>query len=100
MKLIEKMSDQIEEEICDARKYIECALKLKENYQQISKMYYDLANEEIKHAEKIHEAVMELIEDYKEQHDAPPSHMMYVYQYLHDKHVDREQEVKILIGSY
>ena len=44
MKIIETLSNQIEEELEDAEKYIRCALEKKEQDPALADTYYRLAN--------------------------------------------------------
>ena len=54
MKIIKKLSEYIEEEIGDAEKYAECALKTKQDYPQVSELFYMLSGEELTHMERLH----------------------------------------------
>lgn len=100
MKEIEKLSEHIEEEINDAHKYIQCAMFYKEDRPQLASMYRDLAQEELVHMNRLHEQVTELIKEYKSKHGEPPAEMMWVYEYLHNKHIKDVEDVRILIGNF
>lgn len=66
MKLIEKLSEYIEEEIEDANKYVDCALKWKEDNPMLAKSFYDLSVQELNHMSILHEEVVKAINDYKQ----------------------------------
>ena len=100
MKLIRLLSDYIEEEIGDAHKYAQKALELKHEYPDTSKLFYTLSTEELDHANRLHKVVVNLIETYRSEKGEPPKEMMFVYDYLHKKQIDRTAEVKNLQAMY
>ena len=95
MKIIEKLSDMMEEEMCDAEKYIECAMKWKEDDMMLAKMFSDLSADELKHAMLLHENATRLINDYKQRGNTVPPEMQAVYDYLHDKHLEKFNNIKV-----
>ena len=100
MKIIEKVSDMIQEEIADAEKYIRCALMHKEDFPTLADTFYKLSGEEITHMNMLHDQVTEIIANYRREHGEPPASMMAVYEYLHRKQIDKVAEVKTLWGMY
>lgn len=100
MKIIEMLSDYIEEEITDSEKYARRALENKTDYPDAAKLFYTLSLEEMEHANKLHGAVVDLIEKYKVSHGEPPREMMAIYEYLHKKQIDRVAEVKTLQSMF
>ena len=100
MKEIKKLEDQIGEELHDAKKYIKCALNYKEENKPLADMYYKLANDEMGHMNTLHEMVVDIIQDYRDEHGEPPAEMMAVYNYIHEKHIDKAKDVKMLISMY
>jgi hypothetical protein len=48
MKVISDLADQIECEIRNAEKYIDCALRKKEEYPALAETYYKLSEERMK----------------------------------------------------
>lgn len=100
MKLIEKLSEMIDEEIEDAGKYAKCALKYKEENPALSKTFYDLSTDEMRHMTLLHDEVARIIAQYRKENGEPPTAMLAVYDYLHEKQIERAKEVKDYQAMY
>ena len=100
MQLIQKIEDQIDEELHDAKKYIKCAMKYKEDHKDLADLYYWLSQKEMTHADKLHKQVVAIIEEYRRREGEPPAEMLAVYNYLHDKEIDKAKEVKMMWDMY
>ena len=94
MRIIQKLSDMISEEISDAAKYADCALKHKDDNPPLADTFYRLSTEEMQHMNMLHEQVARIIKAYREEKGEPPAEMMAVYNYLHGKQIDSAAEVK------
>ena len=88
----------MEEEVVDARKYAKCSRKFKETDPELSRTFAQLANEELSHMERLHTQAERIIKQYRESHGDPPAAMMAIYDYLHDKQIEKVAEVKMLLN--
>lgn len=96
MKIIEKLSDMISEEIGDAEKYIKCALKYKDENRGLADVFNSLSNDEMRHMQILHGEVTKLIEQYRQKKGEPPADMLAVYNYLHEQQIDHASDVKAM----
>ena len=97
---IKKLEEQIGEELHDAKKYIKCALKHKDDNKQLADLYYTLSNEEMSHMERLHSMVVTIIQEYRDKNGEPPKDMLAVYNYIHEQNVEKAREVKSLITMF
>ena len=100
MKIIEKLSDMISDELSDAEKYAKCALKHKEERPSLAQTFYTLSIDEMKHANMLHDEVTKVINEYRSSGNEVPAEMTAVYNYLHDKQIERATSIKIIQESY
>lgn len=100
MKIIEKLSERIEEEICDAKSYAMLALETQDEYPELSRTLYTISLQEMEHMRMLHEAVVKVIEDYKRVNGEPPEKMLAVYDYLHKKHIEKAADAKTIQAMY
>lgn len=100
MNVIKCMAENIEEELSDAEKYIELAMKWKEEQPEAADLFYELSLEEMGHANKIHETIEEIITEYRQKTGDPPKDMMTLYNYLHERHKNDAMRIKVKQGMY
>ena len=100
MKIIQWLSERIEEEICDAKTYAEKALMEKKDYPKLADTLIKISDQEMQHMALLHNEVVDIIEDYRKKNGEPPKDMMAVYEYLHKKQIDKSAEVKAMQTMY
>jgi ferritin len=100
MLLIKKLSKMIKEEICDAEKYANCALKYKDEDRTLADVFYTLANEELRHMDMLHAQVVRLINTQKAKGVTVPTGMQEIYDYIHEEEIENTREVRVLLDMY
>lgn len=100
MRIIKCLTEYINEELHDAQKYAEKALKVKADYPEVAEVFENLSNEELKHMYSLHGQVTRLIENYRKLQGEPPANMLAVYEYLHEEAIKKEKEVRLLQQMY
>lgn len=100
MKIIEKLSSLIEDEIDGAKCYAKMAVEYRDTMSDFARTLYSMSNDEMDHMGKLHNAVVTMIDHYREEHGEPPAHMMALYDILHRKHIDDAAAVKSLQSLY
>lgn len=99
MKIIEKVVELIDEELCDAKRYIKLADKEYE-HESLSECFAALAEEEMGHAKRLHTEVEKLIAEARERDGEPPAEMLAVYNYMHKKQIEKAEKIKRMIDEY
>lgn len=94
MNIIKCLSEMIGEEIADAKKYIDKALKYKDERRGLADVFAQLSSEEMKHMTMLHNEVTKIIDEYRQTNGEPPPNMQAVYDYLHELHMEKAAEVK------
>jgi hypothetical protein len=100
MQLIANLSDMIEEELEDAEKYIKCAMKHKDDHPSLAATFAKISLEEMGHVTLLHDQVVAIITEYRKEHGNPPEKMQGVYEYLHKKHVEKANSIKVMQGLF
>lgn len=100
MKIIKELSEMIEEELEGAEEYAKNALMLKEENPSLAKTFYDISLDEVKHINLLHDEVKKLIEAHRREKGDPPVAMMAVYEFLHEKHLDKAAKIKLMQAQY
>lgn len=100
MKIIKELSEYIEEEIADAGKYIEKALKCRAENPELADLMYQLSIEEMGHMSRIHGEVEKIIAKYRREKGEPPEAMLAVYNFLHERMIEKAKDVKVMQTMY
>lgn len=100
MTLIKTLIEEIEDEIDGAEEYAKCALKYREEHPTLARLFYDMSTDEMRHVDLLHGEIVKIIEDYRKKHGEPPAPMKAVYEYMHAKHIEEANEVRMLQNQY
>ena len=100
MKIIEKLSKMIEEELHDAEKYARCANRWKTENQDLAQLFFCLSNEEMEHMNLLHNMVVQIIQEYRRTQGEPPERMLAVYDYLHEKQMKHATKIKAMQAMF
>ena len=100
MKSIKDMSCTIEDILDNAEKNIRLAVKYKEDDPDSSKVYYSKSIEELNSVKPFHDRVVTIIKNYRAEKGEPPAPMMAIYEYEHEKHLDKNASIKKLQELY
>lgn len=100
MKIISDLVDSMMDEVHDAKHRIKKAYELKPEYLDIAKREYDIAVQELAHADKDHISAVELINAYRKDNGEPPADMLAVWNIKHEKYMDKYAKVKAMIDSF
>ena len=100
MKIIEILSEKIDEEINDAKSYIEMSIKYKEEYPELSRTLANISAQEMEHMNLLHNEAVILIKKYRETKGEPPADMLAVYNYLHKKQIEKSAQVRMMQNAY
>lgn len=100
MKLVKKIVKQIDDELEGAEEYIECASKYKEEYPSIANMYSEMSLAEMSHVDKLHGAVVSLINEMKAKGVEIDEKMMAIYEYEHNRAMDKATKIKVMQEMY
>ena len=100
MKMIQMLSEMIEDTIGCAEDYIESAIEYKDDYPDVAKVLYTLSENEMGNMSSLHTVVVKIIENYRRENGEPPVPMMAVYDYLHKKHIDHAARVRAMQTMY
>lgn len=98
--MIAKIIDDMLEELHDAKHRIKNAYNYKSEYPEIAKREYEIAVQELAHAEKDHASAVELVNKYAKEKGDPPEFMMEIWNEKHEHYIDKHARVKCMIDTY
>ena len=100
MTIIKKISEMIEEELEGAEHYAKCAVKHKDSDPTLAKTFYDISLDEMRHVTLLRDEVVKIIEMHRKEHGEPPAAMMAVWEYMHERHIEQANDVKMYQAQY
>lgn len=93
MDAVQSLEDDIDDELRDARKYAEKALRFADLTPAAADLYAKLSAAEMDHMAMLHKCVVQLIDLYRREHGAPPDEVLTIYDYLHQRHIQAAADV-------
>ena len=100
MKIIQLLSDYIDDEIDDAIKYAKMAIEYQEEYPALAETVYKISDEEIKHMTMLHGQVVSIIAEYRKKNGEPPEAMKMLYDIMHKKQIEHAAEARAYQSMY
>ena len=100
MKEIERLADQMDEEIEDLEEYVEEALEMKEKNPSLANTLFVIASDEKKHYNMLHMEVQRMIAEHKEKHGDPPPAMAALYDFVHRKQIQRMAKIESMMHMF
>lgn len=99
MERIGELARMICDEVCDARKYAKLALKAKDTSALAdARTFAEISNQELGHADKLHDMVVSAIAQAKQAGKEPPEGMERVWDWEHERIIEDTAEVRNLLG--
>ena len=96
MKIIRCLSEQIEQELDAAEEYAKKAIQYKEDYPATAKVLLTLSTTHLDNIKMLHEQVATLIANVRKEKGDPPMGMQTLYEYLHERHIDKAAAIRNL----
>lgn len=97
MKKIQRLIKDMCYELDAAEHYAKHALRNKDEDKELGDVYERVARQELDHCEMFHAQAVRLIREHGE---APNEAMRAVWEYEHDKIMERDAEIRVKLGLY
>ena len=98
MTKIKRLADELKDELCSAKEYAEEYLTYKaKNSEAWSKRYYEMANDELKHASYLHDRVVEEIDELRKVY-TPPEDMMKKWDSDHREYIEKAAWIRQMLA--
>ena len=100
MKIIKCLCEDMEYTLDAAEDDIKKAIMYKEEYPVAAKFFYTKSVMLMDSIKPQHDAVVALIADYRKEKGEPPEGMLAVYNYMHERHINKAAAIKALQDMY
>lgn len=97
MKKIQRLIKDMCYELDAAEHYAKHALRNKDEDKELGDVYERVARQELDHCEMFHAAAVRMIE---ESGKTAPEGMRAIWEYEHEKLIERKMEIQIKLGMY
>ena len=100
MKIIKCLCEDIEATLDAAEENIKKAMMYKEEYPVASRAFYTKSVALMDTIKLEHDAVVALIDGVKKEKGEPPAHMMAIYDYMHERQINKSAAIRALQEMY
>lgn len=100
MRIIKKLAEMIDDEIDGAIEYAEDAVLYKDSMPELGRMFAELAEEELGHVGRLHDAVAEIIKNAKEAGKSVPPGMMEMFEYVNKRQIGKVNEARNYLTQF
>lgn len=100
MQVIKCLSENIESTLDAAEENIKKAIMYKEEFPVAAKAFYNQSVTLMDSIKGQHDAVVNIIETYRKENGEPPAPMMAIYNYMHERHINKAAAIKNLQDMY
>lgn len=99
MKLIRDLVEEIKDELHGAKCYAKKATRYKTENPTLAKMYFDMAQDELKHTDMLHTEAVRAIEKQRAV-STPPQYMLDRWNEEHEEYVEKAAMIKYMLQMY
>lgn len=96
MKIIKELSTDIEKELDIAEQYAKKAIQYKTDWPDVAQGYFIASNTHLDLMKNLHDKVVNIINNYRQTQGDPPAPMMAIYNYLHERFIEKAAAIKNL----
>lgn len=96
MTTLKRLFEQITEELNDSCCYIKWALNTRDEDNALSKLLYQLSDEELDHANRLNDIAKRMIADEEEASES----MQMFFDYVREQHLKKIKEIKMCQSIY
>ena len=100
MRIIKKLAEMIDDEIDGAIEYAEDAVLYKDSMPEIGRMFAELADEELGHVGRLHDAVAEIIKEARDSGKTVPPGMAEMFEYIHKRQIEKVNEARNYLAQF
>lgn len=100
MKIIKRLSKNIDCELEAAECDIMDAIMWREEHPEIAKAFFSASQTHLDIIKLFHDQVVAFIAAYRKEHGDPPADMMTLYNYEHERHIEKAAAIRNLQDLY
>ena len=100
MQKIKELCKNIHDEMDDAEKYMDFAMKYKDTDRTLADVYADLSSQEISHAEKLGSQVASQVNRMKQDNSNGLSNAQCIWTWEHEQMVEKLAKIRLLQDIY